>query len=1000
VRHRLFSLFVLVLTLSLLLPWAAAAEGPEPGSRSPGAAWMAQDIGAAAAGSPGLAFRYAKTFGVTEVAYPPGTSHLNRPNGLFMDASDNLYVVEEFGQRLLEYRTSDGHNLLTVGTAGLYETGENTFADPRDVAPDADGNIWVVDDHRAVQFDSGGNFLQQLPAGDPYNSGDDTTHFDEPHGVAFDSAGRMYISDTGNDRVQVYDFDVSGSPVFSATIGGFNHPAQVALDSSDRLYVADVENYRIQRCVYAAGWTCSTFHGTGSAGSGANQLNLAYGLAVDGSDNVYIGDGGNGRVKKCDSLGVCSVLVDTGLDWAADVAFDSSGNLYVSDWVDNTIRKYDSSGNPLGVFVGVSDAPYITDGSHINNPHGVSVDNNGDVYVITDRGDRLVKFDAGGNPQWTIGTPGVWGNANDQFGDYWRGPTDVATGPGGKVYVADTGNQRVQIFDSSGSYVATLGSRGSGAGQFIDPYGVAVDSNGNIYVADEENQRVQIFNSSLSYVAQLGQTGVAGDDDDHFSYPQGVTVDKNGNIYVADSSNNRVQVFNSSRTYVRTIGHTGEGDSPGFGWFSQPQDVAVDAQGRVYVADAWWNRVEVFDSDGDYLTTLGGTWGKGTGMFRNPMSVAVDASGNVYVADAGNHRVQKYSPGVPGWAQVNVNGFGRAYNWAVLALEPFNGQLYAGTGTAETGLPAELWRAGDTWTQVGSAGLGNSNNVGIDDLIEFGGKLYAGIWNDTDGGEVRRSDDGAAWSPVAAGGFGDAHNTEAFRLATFGGALYAATWNDSQGGEIWRSSSGNPGTWSQVVDGGFGDPNNIVAISMAEFDGALYAATYNPITGGAEVWRSDTGNAGSWSQVNSGGFGDSHNEAITLESFGGSLYAGTINLNTGAEIWSCSACDGSDWIQVMSGGFGNAYNWSVESLIPFDGELYAFTSNAATGMEVWRSADGTGWQVMTEGIFANSSTLYWDNATAVFDAGLYVAAYQYSSYAGGKIWLMLDKQVYLPLVLK
>lgn len=998
-RERLFPLFVLVLSMTLLLPWSAAvAQGPEPESRPPDATWMAQDIEAAGAGGPVLAFRYANTFGVTEEAYPADTDHLNRPNSLFMDATDNLYVVEEYGARILKYRTSDGVKLLSIGTAGLQNRGEDTFDHPRDVALDNSGNIWIVDNHRAAQYDASGNFLQELPPDDPWNSGSDNTHFDEPRGVAFDSAGRMYISDTGNNRVQVYDFDVSGSPVYSATIGGFSYPAQIALDSSDRLYVADVDNYRIQRCVYATGWTCSPFHGTGSAGSGADQLNLAHGLAVDGSDNVYIADDANSRVKKCDSLGACSVLVDAGLDWPTDVALDSSGNLYVSDWNDNTIRKYDSSGNPLGVFVGVSDAPYITDASHINNPHGVSVDNNGDVYVITDLGYRLVKFDAGGNPQWTIGTPGVWGNANDQFGDYWRGPTDVAVGPDGKVYVADTGNQRVQIFDSNGNYVDTLGSSGSGPGQFTDPYGVAVDSNGNIYVADEENQRVQIFNSSLSYVAQLGQTGVAGDDNAHFDHPQGVTVDKNGNIYVADSSNNRVQVFDSGRNYVRTIGHTGE-YSPGFGWFSQPQDVAVDAQGRVYVADAWWNRVEVFDSGGDYLTTIGGTWGSGSGMFRNSMAVAVDVNGNVYVADAGNHRVQKYSPGVPGWAQVNVNGFGRAYNWAVLALEPFNGQLYAGTGTAETGLPAELWRAGASWTQVGLGGFGNSNNVGIDDLIEFNGTLYAGVWNEVDGGEVRRSSDGAAWTPVAVGGFGDAGNSEVFHFAVFDAALYAATWNSSQGTEIWRSSSGSSGTWSRVADGGFGDPHNIVATSIAEFNGSLYAATYNPYTG-AEVWRSDTGDDGSWSQVNTDGFGDVDNDSVSLESFGGYLYASTSNRNDGAGIWRCATCDGTDWTQVMSGGFGKPDNWSVESLIVFDGELYAVTSNRVSGMEVRHSADGATWQVVTEGIFANSVTPYWDNAVAVFEGGLYVAAYQSSNYAGGKIWLMMDKQVYLPLVLK
>jgi hypothetical protein len=114
-------------------------------------------------GEPGLSFRYVETFGVTEQAYIADVQHINRPSGLFIDGSDNLYVVEEWGSRMLKYRVSDGANLLDIGTAGLQNRAEYSFDHPQDVATDGSGRIWVVDGHRVVQYDTSGNFLQELP---------------------------------------------------------------------------------------------------------------------------------------------------------------------------------------------------------------------------------------------------------------------------------------------------------------------------------------------------------------------------------------------------------------------------------------------------------------------------------------------------------------------------------------------------------------------------------------------------------------------------------------------------------------------------------------------------------------------------------------------------------------------------------------------------------------------------------------------------------------------
>ena len=209
----------------------------------------------------------------------------------------------------------------------------------------------------------------------------------------------------------------------------------------------------------------------------------------------------------------------------------------------------------------------------------------------------------------------------------------------GKVYVPDTGNDRIQIFNASnGAFITTWGSSGSGQSQFSCPWGVVISPvNGDFYVADRCNNRIQIFDSNRVYKTQLG-TGVYGSSSTEFAGPQGVAVDKQGNVYVADQGNNRVQkctVSGVNYNCALFAGVTGEwGDD--FGHLADSYSVAVDDSGRVYVANAGNQRVQVFDSTGAYLTTIGGAWGSNTGQMREPKGVALDNQGNVYVTDSRN----------------------------------------------------------------------------------------------------------------------------------------------------------------------------------------------------------------------------------------------------------------------------------------------------------------------------------------------------------------------------
>ncbi len=264
-------------------------------------------------------------------------------------------------------------------------------------------------------------------------------------------------------------------------------------------------------------------------------------------------------------------------------------------------------------------------------PSGAAVDGAGNVYVADTGNHRVQVFDSFWNHTATIG---AYGSGDGRF--YQPGGIAV-DGPTGAIYVADTGNHRVQVFDSSLNHTATIGAHGSGDGRLNGTSGVAVDGAGNVYVADTGNHRVQVFDSSLEHTATIGSFGSG---DGRFYQPGGIAVDGAGNVYVADTGNHRVQVFDSSLNHTATIGSFGSGD----GRFYQPGGIAVDGAGNVYVADTGNHRVQVFDSSLEHTATVG-AYGSGDGRFYQPGGVAVDGpTGAAYVADTGNHRVQAFDP--------------------------------------------------------------------------------------------------------------------------------------------------------------------------------------------------------------------------------------------------------------------------------------------------------------------------------------------------------------------
>jgi tripartite motif-containing protein 71 len=325
------------------------------------------------------------------------------------------------------------------------------------------------------------------------------------------------------------------------------------------------------------------------------------------------------------------------------------------------------------------------------------------------------------------GTTGVLGGEMTQ-------PVGVATDLAGNVYVADGGNDRIQKFNSSGSWdrawgrgvnggggfgvcgVASnclAGTAGGLGGEMNGPLDVATDSAGNVYVADWLNERIQVFNSSGTWerawgknvngggvfgvctVASSCQTGTTGGLGGEMNVPAGVATDSAGNVYVADSFNHRIQEFTSAGTWERawgknvngggvfgvcTVASSCQAGTSGAlgGELSSPYKVATDSAGNVYVAEFGNNRIQKFSSSGTWqlawgegvnggsvfgvctvaANCLAGSAGGLGGEMHGPTGIAIDSAGKVYVAE--NNRIQRFDTSGTwdrAWGK-NVNGGG------------------------------------------------------------------------------------------------------------------------------------------------------------------------------------------------------------------------------------------------------------------------------------------------------------------------------------------------------
>ena len=179
----------------------------------------------------------------------------------------------------------------------------------------------------------------------------------------------------------------------------------------------------------------------------------------------------------------------------AGIAFASNGQRLVIDHKSNRVARIDVNGSIVNTF-----GSFGSDTGKFNDAWGIAVDAGGNIYVADTFNHRIQKFDSQGNFLFSWGTPGVSTAPGSGRSTIFFGPRAIAIDKQGRLFVTDTGNKRVQVFDGEGNFIAQFGKSGSGEGEFNEPVGISFDQAGNIYVADTWNQRIQVFDSSFKFV--------------------------------------------------------------------------------------------------------------------------------------------------------------------------------------------------------------------------------------------------------------------------------------------------------------------------------------------------------------------------------------------------------------------------------------------------------------------------------------------------------------------
>jgi len=630
------------------------------------------------------------------VAIAPG--HANSPPAsaqYIIGASSTPFIYTLAGSQTQGYS----------GDGGLATGAQLNF--PAATVLDKAGNIYIAESgNNRVRKVTAGTLVISTIAGTGIAgwSGDGgaatSAQLSSPEGLAFDSAGNLYIADTGNNRVREISsktgvvttyagngtgsYGGDGGPAIAA---GLSAPSGLAFDATGNLYIADSRNNCIRK-VSATGGTIATFAGNGKwdyTGDGGSASAAAFrqpeAISIDTQGNLYIADQMNNVIRKvAQGTWIISTIAGNGygaqsysggysgdngpatsaeLYWPQGVATDASGNVYIADSFNGAIRKVAVStglittvagnGNECGSLSGdggpAASAPLCY-------PMGVSLDSALDIYIADPGYSRVREVKASStSPTAPTATP-----AFSIVGGTYANPQLVAATdatPGAAIYLTLDGTTPTgasQGYDGPIGITGTVTLKAVAIAPGYLPSSVAVAT-------------YTILSPPAAVITTVAGNGVSGYNGTagaatgaELGAPLGVALDSAQNLYIADPKNSVVWKVAAQTGLIAvaagngTPGYSGDGGQAANAQLNTPYGVAIDKSGNLYIADAWNNVIRKVAANTGVIATYAGNGTPGfsgdkgqatAAQLQSPWGVALDSAGNLYVADMYNRAIRK-----------------------------------------------------------------------------------------------------------------------------------------------------------------------------------------------------------------------------------------------------------------------------------------------------------------------------------------------------------------------
>jgi len=611
------------------------------------------------------------------------------PARVFKDSAGNLYIStmvvgDEGLYGNVVYKVDPSGQLTTVagnGTEGFSGDGgpatNAALSGPQGVYIDSAGNIFIADslNDRIREVDAATGIIHTVAGNGNFGfSGDGgpatSAELHSPSGVFGDSAGNIFIADSGNERIREvvaatgiihtvagngnFGFSGDGGPAPDAELVT---PSGVFVDISGNIFIADTGNARIREVVAATG-IIQTVAGNGTNGGGGDggpatsaQLNGPFDVAVDGSGNVFIADSGNQRIREVvASTGTIQTVAGNGAQgFSGDggpatsaslrnpfgLSVDGSGNIFIADRDNNRIRKVVAATGNIQTVAGNGTFGYSGDGgpatsATINVPSDVYADSAGNLFVADSFNNRIRKVVAATGDIQTVAGNGIADFSGDgglAASAALHSPEGVFVDGAGNIFIADHSNGRIREVVAATGNIQTVAGNGtfnfSGDGGpatsagLVQSNGVFVDSSANIFLPDNSRIREVVGTTGIiQTVAGNGTYGSSGDGGPATSaelyLPLGVYVDGFGNIFIADSNNSRIREVVAATGTIRTVagngtsGFSGDGGPATGAQLAGPKGVYVDSAGNLFIADTYNSRIREVEASTGIIRTVAG----------------------------------------------------------------------------------------------------------------------------------------------------------------------------------------------------------------------------------------------------------------------------------------------------------------------------------------------------------------------------------------------------------